>query len=80
MEPIYKIHGFERKELKKELSSIKSFLKYFWHYHNLDKDMTSFYGGCDGYPMSDEDAQKKYDEKLKQIEEIEYKLSIKLQP
>ncbi len=35
-------------------ASKKSFLKHFWHYHQLDKDMCSFYGGREEYPMSDD--------------------------
>ena len=37
-EPIYKINGLERRKVKKHLSELKSFIKHFWYYHNLDKD------------------------------------------
>lgn len=60
-QPIYKISGTERRKLKSELTRLKSYVKNFWHYHQLDKDMASFYGGKEGYPMSDEDAQNKLD-------------------
>ena len=42
-EPTYKIHGIERRQLKKELGELKRYVKNFWYYHQLDKDMTSFY-------------------------------------
>lgn len=74
--PIYKIHGNERRVLKKELSEIKSFIKNFWHYHQMDKDMSNFYGNSGGYPMCDEDAQKIYDKNLNEIKNIEHLLSI----
>ncbi len=54
--PIYKISGDARREKKKELSSMKSYVKTFWYWHNMDKDMTGFYGGKEGYQMSDEQA------------------------
>jgi hypothetical protein len=37
--PIYKIHGKERKKLKSEYSRLDSFIRNFYHFHNLDKDM-----------------------------------------
>ncbi len=74
--PIYKIHGLERRQLKKELGELKRYVKNFWYYHQLDKDMTSFYGDKDGYPMSDDEAQKRVDEVKKQIQELEDRLSV----
>lgn len=73
---MYKIHGKERRELKKELSLLKSSVKKFWYYHQLDKDMASFYGSSEGYPMSDENAQKIYDRNCNKITNLEYLLSI----
>jgi hypothetical protein len=75
-DPTFKIHGAERRCLKKELTDLKSFAKNFWHFHQLDKDMTSFYGGKDDYPMSDELAQQKFDKTNDDIKKIEEKLSI----
>ena len=75
--PEFKIHGIERRKLKKELSELKSFLKNFWHYHQLDKDMCSFYGGTESYPMTDDKAQLKYDQTSNKIKELENMLSIK---
>ena len=75
-EPTYKIHGIERRQLKKELGNLKRYVKNFWYYHQLDKDMTSFYGGKDGYPMSDDEAQKRVDKAKKQIQELESRLSV----
>ena len=66
--PIYKIHGFERRAKKKEFSSLKSLVKNFWHSHQMDKDMTDFYGGHEGYPMSDEKAAIMVEKFKKDIE------------
>lgn len=71
-EPIYKIHGEERHRLKKELSFLKQFLKGFWHEHNMEKDMASFYGG---YVMSDECAQNVFDENTKKVALLENMLN-----
>lgn len=75
-EPQYKIYGSERRKLKKQLSLLKSFLKNFWHHHQVDKDMASFYGGSDTFPMSDEDAKLMYDNKKEDIQELESRLSV----
>lgn len=72
--PQYKIYGDERRKLKKELSKLKYFIKYFWHHHQLDKDMSSFYGETENYPMSDQKAQKMYDDYIIKIKELENKL------
>ena len=69
-EPIYKINGLERRKVKKHLSELKSFIKDFWHYHNLDKDMYSFYSPDDNSMMSDIDAQLLYDSKKNEIDKI----------
>lgn len=71
--PQFKVYGIERRKLKKELSLLKSFVKNFWYFHQLDVDMASFYGGN---VMSDERAQAIYNNKLKEIEELEKKLFI----
>lgn len=75
-EPTYKIHGIERRQLKKELGELKRYVKNFWYYHQLDKDMTSFYGSKEGFPMSDDEAQKRVDKAKKQIQELEDRLSV----
>ena len=75
-EPTYKIHGIERRQLKKELAELKLYVKNFWYYHQLDKDMASFYGGKEGFPMSDNEAQKRVDKAEKQIQELEGRLSV----
>lgn len=73
--PTYKIHGLERRQVKKELSKLKSFVKNYWYFHELEKDMVEFYGGCECYPMSDDDAQKKYDSTKNRIDVLEKQLS-----
>ena len=75
-EPTYKIHGIERKQLKKELGELKRYVRNFWYYHQLDKDMTSFYGYKYGYPMSDDEAQQRVDKAKNQIEQLEERLSV----
>lgn len=75
MEPQYQIHGAERRELKKELASLKSYARNFYYYHQLDKDMTSFYGGTGDYPMSDSKADAHYQAVIVKIEKLEEKLS-----
>jgi len=74
--PTFKIHGEERRKLKKELSQLKSFARYFWHFHQEDKDLSSFYGCSKNYPMSDENAAKKFEETNLKIKELENILSI----
>lgn len=74
--PQFKIHGSARRDLKKELNQLKHFVKYYWHYHQLDKDMASFYGGTSNYPMEDEQAQLKFDTTNSRIKFIEEQLSI----
>jgi hypothetical protein len=37
--------------------------------------MTQFYGGQERYPMSDDEAQKRYDKKLEKIKSLEEKLA-----
>lgn len=68
--PIYKINGLERRKVKKHLSELKSFVKDFWYYHNLDKDMYSFYSPDDNSMMSDANAQLLYDSKIEEIDKI----------
>jgi len=77
METKFRISGIERRQFKKELASKKSFLKHFWHYHRLDKDMCSFYGGREEYPMSDDRAQKRFDEVSREVEQMELMLKEK---
>jgi hypothetical protein len=76
--PIYKIHGFERRIKKKEFSLLKSFVKNFWYSHQLDKDMTDFYGGHDGYPMSDDKAALMFNQAKQKMEEMKLILDEKI--
>lgn len=69
-QPTYKINGLERRKVKKKLAELKSFVKDFWHYHNLDKDMYSFYSPDDNSIMSDANAQLLYDSKIEEIDKI----------
>jgi protein subunit release factor A len=75
--PIYKIHGKERRLLKKELTNLKQFSKYFNHFHQLDKDMVSFYKTTNNYPMTDNEAQIKLNNVKDKISKIEKELTIK---
>lgn len=76
--PIFKIHGLARREKKKELSLLKSVVKNYWYAHQLDKDMTSFYGGHEGYPMSDEKSKEIFEKRKQEIEKLESLLSEKI--
>ena len=76
MNPTYKISGTERRKLKKELAILKRYVRYFWYYHQLDKDMY-FIHGCDSSKlMTDEEARKKVDKALAEISEIEKQLCV----
>lgn len=82
----FKISGKVRRQLKKELSSLKHFVRDFWYWHQMDKDMSSFYGSTasqqpsctDTFPMSDEDAKVMYNVRLEEINEIKTKLKEEL--
>lgn len=69
--------GIERKNLKKELSELKSCAKNFPYFHQLDKDMATFYGGSDEYPLSDEKAKERIEEINDRIKKIELQLTLK---
>lgn len=43
MEPQFKIHGKERRQLKKELSLLKKFIGSFWHNFAMCDDMARIY-------------------------------------
>jgi protein subunit release factor A len=77
--PKYVISGAERRKLKKEYNKLKSFLKTFWYYHNLDKDMCKAFEiptRTDGrFPMTDEMAETIYRKKEVEALELEKKLS-----
>lgn len=73
--PQYKIHGKERRNLKKELSLLKLYVKNFWYYHQLDKDMSIIYSKCNNYPMDDDTAKDKYNKAKNKIKNIEQQLS-----
>lgn len=74
--PIHKVHGSERRKLKKELSELKHYVKNFYYFHQLDIDMFSFYGG--NISINDENGENKIDEinlKIKLLEEALNELS-----
>ena len=66
-ESTFRISGQERREKKKELSFLKSYVKNFWHYEDIDR----VYGGG----LDDILCQLRIDEAKKEIEELESKLS-----
>lgn len=63
----FKISGQERREKKKELSFLKSYVKNFWHYEDIDR----VYGGG----LDDSLCQLRIDEAQKEIKELESELS-----
>jgi hypothetical protein len=67
----FKISGDERRQYKKELSSLKAFIKGYWHEHYMDQDMYTFYGGRG---FTDEEAQEIYERRVWEIAVLEGKL------
>ena len=63
----FKISGQERREKKKELSFLKSYVKNFWHYEDIDR----VYGGG----LDDSLCQLRIDEAHREIKELESELS-----
>lgn len=63
----FKISGQERREKKKELSFLKSYVKNFWHYEDIDR----VYGGG----LDDSLCQLRIDEAQREIKELESELS-----
>jgi hypothetical protein len=72
--PEFKIHGLERRKLKREVAEKKSFLRNFWHMHQLDKDMAYFYGSSEDFPMNDERAEEIYNRTEAEIVKLENSL------
>jgi len=63
--PTFKIYGQRRRELK----------RYFWHNHQLEKDMFMFFKG--GNVLTDDEAQERFDQANAEIAELETKLAEK---
>ena len=63
----FKISGQERREKKKELSFLKSYVKNFWHYEDIDR----VYGGG----LEDSLCQLRIAEAQREIEVLELELS-----
>ena len=63
----FKISGQKRREKKKELSFLKSYVKNFWHYEDIDRA----YGGG----LEDSLCQLRIAEAKKEIEQLESELS-----
>jgi len=63
----FRISGQERREKKKELSFLKSYVKNFWHYEDIDRA----YGGG----LEDSLCQLRIAEAKKEIEQLESELS-----
>jgi len=63
----FRISGQERREKKKELSFLKSYVKNFWHYEDIDR----VYGGG----LEDADCQLRIDEAQQEIDKLELELS-----
>lgn len=63
----FRISGQERREKKKELSFLKSYVRNFWHYEDIDRA----YGGG----LEDSLCQLRIEEAQKEIEALESALS-----
>lgn len=68
--PQFKIHGTERRKLKKKYNLLKSFVKNYWRLHHLDKDMCKIYG-CENLIVSEDNAKIIYDKNKKEFERLE---------
>ncbi len=68
--PIYRINGLERRVKKKELAELKSFVKMFWFYNDIDK----VYGGG----MNDNESNIRIEKANKEIEILKNKLDVRL--
>lgn len=75
--PIYIINGTERRQLKKELSELKSYAKNFWRHHQLEVDMNMFLG-TGGYVLSEDAVNAKIDRVNHLIRTIEKNLANKI--
>ena len=73
--PTFKIYGQRRRELKKKLGELKRYVKNFWYFHQLDKDMFMFFNS--GNMMTDDEAQERFDQVSAEIAELEAKLAEK---
>jgi len=65
--PIFVISGKERREVKKELNTLRRVIKMFWHLEDVDR----VYGGG----MSEKEAEDYLTKTKKEIEVLEEKLS-----
>jgi len=73
--PTFKIYGQRRRELKKELGELKSYVSTFWYERQLEKDMFLFFNS--GNMMTDDEAQERFDQANAEIAELETKLAEK---
>lgn len=76
MQTSNKIYGQTRRDLKKDLSELKRQERSFWYLHQMDKDMSKVHGGNKNYPMSDQEAQKRYNQLLLQIQHLKNLLEL----
>ena len=68
-DPEFLIHGFERRQLKKKLAEMKQFLRMFNYYNDID---TVYGGGID-----EDEKEKRLLEVQKEVNKIEFNLSLK---
>lgn len=73
--PQYKIHGEERRLMKKYFSQLKSQIKNFWYYHNEEKFCYDFYG-CKPptHILDDESAKIRYSRLVDEYNRLDKKL------
>jgi len=75
--PIFKIHGNERRQLKKELAELKSVARNFWYFYQLDKDINNLLNCSPSYLMTRKEAEKRFNKLEADIKALEEKLNIK---
>jgi len=71
--PTFKIYGKDRRELKKRLANLKSYVRTFWYERQLERDMFMFFNS--GNMLTDDEAQEKFDKANAEIAELEAKLA-----
>ena len=67
--PEFLIHGIERRKLKKKLAEMKQFLRMFNYYNDIDM----VYGGG----IDEDEKEKRLLEVQKEVNKIEFNLSLK---
>jgi len=74
MNPQFKIHGQERKALKKQVGLLRRSISNFWHHWQTNDDMYNIFGHENPWPK--EEAEKHHAIIVAEIEEKEKLLAV----